>query len=196
MPDFDVNYNVVRVNDGNDSNVNRKHVLEQTSIYPMKFYNTAIPNDLEGFNDPVVLTINPATLTDTGFHRLKEIPSNLMFVRFRVNMWNLRNFRDAVHYYGDREVPIVATFMAYFKESIPDGYKSHYTFRKRTINSYWAINTESWRTVMRYWNDTKWEKWVYSCGKIEGEKGVTACRHCGNCLREYFAAMERIKLNP
>jgi len=39
----------------------------------------------------------------------------------------------------------------------------------------------------------KYNKWVYSCGKIEGEKGTTACRHCGNCLREYFATCERIR---
>jgi len=39
----------------------------------------------------------------------------------------------------------------------------------------------------------KHNKLVSSCGKIEGEKGDTKCRFCGNCLREYFATMERIR---
>ncbi|KKL91472.1 hypothetical protein LCGC14_1894270, partial [marine sediment metagenome] len=33
---------VVRVNDGNDSNINKKEVMEATRKYPMKFYNTSI----------------------------------------------------------------------------------------------------------------------------------------------------------
>jgi phosphate starvation-inducible PhoH-like protein len=35
-------------------------------------------------------------------------------------------------------------------------------------------------------------KWVHSCGKIEGELGDTHCRFCGNCLREYYATTERL----
>jgi len=38
----------------------------------------------------------------------------------------------------------------------------------------------------------KYNKWVYSCGKIEGELGITSCRFCGNCIREYWAALERM----
>ncbi len=192
MPNqLEANGRVVRVNDGNDSNVGYKQWAINTEIYPMKFYNTAIPKNLDKFDAPVVLTVNPGKMTDKDFHRVAS--KNLMFVRARTNMWNLPLIRMIVQYYGDREVPIILTFMAYFNETIPSNFECDYIFRKRTLNSYWAIRTNSWRKVMVYWQNSQYEKWVYSCGKIEGVLGTTACRHCGNCLREYFATMERIK---
>jgi hypothetical protein len=186
----DVNNRVVRVNDGNDSNFRQDFVIACSEIYPMKFYNTSISKNLEKFDAPVVLTINPGKITDTNFHRLNDIPPNLMFVRFRVNMWNLELLDEAIDWYSDNSVPVILTFMAYFKESIPRQWKFAYTFRKRTLNSYWAITTGAWEKIMFIY---RYNKWVYSCGKIEGEKGTTACRHCGNCLREYFATMERTR---
>jgi len=187
----DTKFRVVRVNDGNDSNVNRALVMNSVKNYPMRFYNTAIPKDLEGFDAPVVLTVNPGKDTDNHWVSLNPIPKNLMFIRVRVNVWNLTLTDEVVDYYSRREVPIILTFMAYFVTPIKEGFKQHYLFRKRTLNSYWAISTASWETVM---NRYKYNKWVYCCGKIEGEKGTTACRHCGNCIREYFATMERLKL--
>ena len=187
---------VVRVNDGNDSNVNRKLVIKSTKFlfffkkYKMKFYNTAIPRDLDKFDAPVVLTLNPGEKTDSMIYCVEPIPKNLMFVRFRVNTWNLDLADAAVDYYSKLEVPVILTFMAYFGSEISESHKTNYMFRKRTLNSYWAITTTAWEEIMaRY----KYNKWVYSCGKIEGEKGTTACRHCGNCLREYFATMERLR---
>lgn len=190
MPTIEqVGWRVVRVNDGNDSNVQRELVINETNKYPLKFYNTAIPKDLEGFKyAPVVLTVNPGKMTDTDFHRIDTVPKNLMFVRFRTNMWNLDILDKAVDYYSEREVPIVLTFMAYFEDLPPTKHTKNYIFRRRTLNSYWAITTKAWEEIM---NNYRYNKWVYSCGKIEGEKGITACRHCGNCLREFFATMER-----
>ena len=191
MPSVEMTQNrVVRVNDGNDSNVNRSLVMKDTSRYPMKFYNTAIPKNIDRFDAPVVLTINMGKLTDKECVCLSPIPSNLMFVRVRANTWNTHVIDKAVAYYTLNEVPIVLTFMAYFNLSIPEAHRQNYVFRKRTLNSYWAITTEAWEMIMlRY----KYNIWVYSCGKIEGERGTTACRHCGNCLREYFATMERLR---
>lgn len=183
---------IIRVNDGNDSNNYRKLVVEAVKPYPMKFYNTSMPHLLSSFDAPVVLTLNPGERTDTDFHRVGNCPQ-LMFVRFRVNTWNLPLCKMAVQYYGDRSTPIVLTFMAYFKGRIPDGHQDNYIYRKRTLNSYWAITTKAWREVMKSFEDTPWEKWVYSCGKIEGERGTSACARCGNCVREYFVTMERIK---
>lgn len=180
---------VVRINDGNDSNVGYKSWVADTKKYPMKFYNTAIPENLDKFDAPVVLTVNPGKMTDYDFYQVG--PKNIMFVRARTNTWNLTLVEEIVDYYSSKCIPIVLTFMAYFKETVPNEFKADYIFRKRTLNSYWAITTNAWRRVMKIWQDTKWEKWVYSCGKIEGEKGTTACRHCGNCLREYFAAITR-----
>jgi len=183
---------VVRVNDGNDSNINKKEVMEATRKYPMKFYNTSIPNLLH-FDEPVVLTLNPGKMTDKEWHKLDPIPKNLMFVRIRTNTWNLDTVViPAVKYYTEREVPVVLTFMAYYdtKDKIPFSNEKNYEFRKRTLNSYNAITTKAWEFIM---NLFKYNKYVDSCGKIEGEKGDTHCRFCGNCLKHYFACIERMR---
>ena len=57
IPPEDVGDRIVRVNDGNDSNVNHSLVIESTKCYKHKFYNTAIPQ--LDFDAPVVLTVNP-----------------------------------------------------------------------------------------------------------------------------------------
>jgi len=183
---------IVRVNDGNDSNYRRPQVIERTAKYTDKFFNTSILTDIQGFPGPVVLTINPGRMTDERFHQLPFPPKNLMFVRIRVNTWNLDMVRQAVEYYSRREVPIVLTFMAYHdEESIPAGVpRADYVHRKRTSNEYWAISTDAWRRVMEEFQDNKW---VYSCSKIEGERGTSACSRCGNCIREYFNTKERLR---
>jgi len=188
---------IVRVNDGNDSSVHRQLVMQDTAGYPMRFYNTSIPTHLSEFNAPVVLTLNPKDMTDQNFHMV-EPPPNLMFVRVRVNAWNaLKNtpslIDQVVNYYSIREIPVILTFMAYHHEKdIDPEFRSSYVLRKRTQNSYYAITTAAWEMIMsRY----KFNKWIYSCGKVEGELGVSGCRHCGNCLREYFATMERLRNN-
>jgi len=186
MPDPMSCYNqVIRVNDGNDSNVSRELVLKATQRYPMRFYNTAIPKDLEYFKMPVVLTVNPGEMTDNDFYDIEPIPKNLMFVRFRTNTWNLDLCDKVINYYTSQEIPVILTFMAYHnKKDIKE--IEDYQYRKRTLNSYWAITTSAWLYTMdRYVGN----KYVYSCGR----EGITSqCKFCGNCLREYFATMEKI----
>lgn len=184
---------VVRVNDGNDSNVKRDLVVKATKKYPFRFFNTAIPWELEKFPGPVVLTLNPGKKTDNEFFILDPVPKNLMFVRVRTNTWNLPMVKKAVDYYTKRGVPVVLTFMAYFKTSsvaIPKGHKKDYVFRERTTNPYNAITTAAWRRVMKTFENNIL---VYSCGRIEGELGSTKCARCGNCLREYFVTLERLE---
>ena len=115
-----------------------------------------------------------------------------MFVRIRTNTWNLESVvKPATEFYTNQQVPVVLTFMAYYDEkSIPETHKEEYMFRKRTLNSYSAITTKAWEEIMA---NFKYNIYVYSCGKIEGEKGKTSCERCGNCLREYFATEERIR---
>lgn len=183
---------IVRVNDGNDSNNQRKLVIERTKIYKRRLYNTSDMEDLEGFEAPIILTVNPADMTDVDAYLLNYIPKNLMFVRIRVNTWNLDLVDRAVEHYSARQVPIVLTFMAYYETPIPKGHEKNYAFRKRTLNNYWAITRSAWEKIMAHYERNFL---VYSCGQ-EGEKekgGATGCRHCGNCLREYFATMERMK---
>jgi hypothetical protein len=185
--------------------------MERVKYYPRVFYNTAIPKTLEMFNAPITLTLNPGKMTDGGWHRIDTIPKNLMMVRIRTNTWNLDIVDKAVDYYTKNEIPVILTFMAYYDEkSIPEGsgpiaymqtnetgvysrahryHRDHYINRKRTLNNYFAISTAAWRKVMERYQDNPL---VYSCGK-EGEKGKTGCKYCGNCLREYFATMERMR---
>lgn len=178
---------VIRVNDGNDSNNNPESVMAAVSQYPWRFYNTSISRELEKFDAPVVFTVNPELMTDCAAVLLNPIPSNLMFVRARTNTWNFDIVDTVVKYYSEHEIPIILTFMAYYTESVPAGYEADYTYRQRTLNSYWVITPEAWNRVMaRYAGN----KWVYACGK---DANTFACSRCGNCLREYFATMQRMK---
>lgn len=184
---------IVRVNDGNDSSYPFAKVIHAMREYPQKFYNTSSPHVLDRFNAPVVLTVNPGEMTDSDYHEVDPIPINLMFVRVRVNTWNISMTRNIVKYYTSHNIPVVLTFMAYYsKKSIPNhsGYITDYIFRKRTLNSYYAITSKSWSKIM---DEFKWNNLVYSCGHIEGEKGNTKCKYCGNCLREYFACIQRMR---
>jgi len=194
---------IIRVNDGNDSNIEREKVIAATDCYPDRFFNTAIPRF--DFPGPVVLTINSGHLgTDERFYSLDDCgqinpPPNLMFVRVLVNTWNANLVARAVRYWADWEVPVVLTFMAYHKkprridQNAKVWYANEigYVERKRTSNTYWAITTKTWREIMARFQDNKL---VYSCGRIEGEKGDTHCRFCGNCLREYYATKIRMGL--
>ena len=172
MPSLEqVGDKVVRVNDGNDSNNRAGFVRFETKHYKRRFFNTSIAVDLEMFKDPVVLTVNPHVMTNKSFYDLEEIPENLMFVRARVNTWNLKIIDQIVEYYTENEIPVVLTFMAYFKsDKFEVKSTTDYMFRKRTLNSYWAITTKAWRTIMkRYENNNL----VYSCGRA-GDFGGTA----------------------
>jgi len=181
---------IVRVNDGNDSTNDIDMVLEKTEKYPRKFYNTCHATWTDGFISPFVLTANPGGMTDLSFHTLTTIPKTLMFVRFRTNTWNLDLADKAVKYYTEQGVPVVLTFMAYRQaQAIRDGHANNYELRKRTLNVYWAICHYKWRKIMFSYRANPL---VYSCG-TEGLFGSSLCKHCGNCLREYFATMERMK---
>jgi len=187
MPDIhQTKGRIVRVNDGNDSNVDREAVIRATDRFPMRFFNTSIPKDLSGFPDPVVLTLNPSSMTDESFHRIETPPENLMFVRFRTNSWNLPLLQDAVRWYSEIEVPLVITFMAYYDiSSIPEKHIEHYEFKKRTLNSYYVPKESVWREVSSLFNNNRY---VYTCGK---DSTTHSCSRCGNCIREFFNAKER-----
>lgn len=181
---------VVRVNDGNDSNLQRVVVLKSTEHYTDKFYNTAINSGLDVFKSPVVLTVNPAKYTDTHFNRATEpVPANLMYVRFRANVWNISLLEEAVEYYCNRNLtPLVITYMAYHDlEDIPEEYQRFYELKKRTLNEYYAINQAGWDYVYHRFQNNRL---VYTCGK---DPNTHACSRCGNCIREYYNTKERIR---
>lgn len=177
---------IVRLNDGNDSNNQRELVEEIAKCYDNYFFNTSIPKDLEQFSRPVVLTINPGDITDTGFHKLDKIPNNLMFVRIRTNTWNLWNVvSPAIAYYTSQNITCVLTFMAYYETIIPDEHKNFYEWKKRTTNSYWCLKQNKNEEILEYY---KSNPYVDSCTK----KGQYACKFCGVCLRTYFATKEKL----
>ncbi len=177
---------VVRMNDGNDSNVSRSEVQEVSKRYENVFFNTSMVQGLNDYPGPVVLTVNPGDSTDTSFPDLFPVPKNLMFVRFRVNMWNLDLLDSAVAHYTSQRTPVVVTFMAYFTSSVREGFEHYYTYRKRTMNSYWVITPNGWDEVMERYKDNPL---VYTCGK---DANTFPCKHCGNCLREYYATKVRM----
>jgi hypothetical protein len=183
MPES-LDWYVYRINDGNDSNNQRELVIDSTQQYKKKFFNTSIPHKLYEFASPVVLTINPSKMTDESFHEV-EYSKNLMFVRFRLNTWNTDLFLDAVRYYSEIEIPVVATFMAYYFSEFLGGHEEYYEFKKRTLNSYWVIKDNHFERLM---DPHRSNPYVFSCGKTAN---IHACRFCGNCLREYYATTHR-----
>jgi hypothetical protein len=191
VPDLeDCFLNVIRVNDGNDSDIDRELVIETAAPFPLHFFNVSDFGDIDysKFPGPVVATMNPGKATDILATLISPIPRNLMMVRVRTNTWNLHIVDLVVQWYTEKKVPVILTFMAYHDRPPKAG--ADYVERKRTSNSYWAITTAAWREIMRRYEDNLY---VYSCGKIEGERGSTKCERCGNCLREFFATKERMR---
>jgi len=177
---------IVRFNDGNDSNHQRTLVEKTAKQYDDYFFNTSIPYKLEEFSAPVVLTINPGTMTDKDYYELEEIPENLMFVRIRVNPANLgKVVVPAISYYSSREIPVILTFMAYYTVLIEEKYQDCYTWKKRTTNSYWALKDERIEKIMELF---KFNPYVYQCGY----KNTYSCKFCGHCIREYYNCKERL----
>lgn len=177
---------IVRMNDGNDSNNDRELVEKTAREFDYYFFNTASPEKLEEYSGPVVLTLNPGLVTDYSFHKVEVIPSNLMFVRVRVNAWNWNNIANpAVFYYTSRGVPVALTFMAYYTEIVPEEYKDLYEWKQRTLNSYWVLTKTAREKLELLFKDNPL---VYSCGY----KGQYGCQLCGNCIREYYATLERM----
>ncbi len=181
---------VVRINDGNDSNIDRENVEKVASQFKDCFFNTSSIENLEGYSRPVVLTINPGDMTDRDYHVLYNIPKNLMFVRIRVNLWNYgRVVIPAVDFYTRvLGIKVVLTYMVYYIEKFPNFYEDQYEWKVRTLNSYWVIKDDARRRAENF--HFKDVPLVYTCGY----KGTHPCKNCGNCLREYYATKERMKL--
>ena len=193
IPYYDVQeHQVVRVNDGNDSNNDWNTVVHGTSWFYHRFFNTSVPK--LDFPAPVVLTLNPADKTDKDFHVLQYVPANLMFLRWRANLWNIAQLKDAITFYTGqqhaelrRRVPIVVTWMCYSDEnSIPGSYRHGYEWRTHVSNPYWQVRPSEWDAVMLLFRDNPY---VYSCGT----PWSSLCSRCGNCLREWHATMERME---
>lgn len=178
---------VVRMNDGNDSSFEFDIVVAAAGKYKDAFYNTSQVALLDKFPGPVVLTVNPASRTDGTPKLLDVAPPNLMFVRFRTNAWNLDNLRYTAQHYNALGVTVIVTFLAYYTEPVPQDYSFFYSKRKRTTNIYKVIRPRSRSRIMLEYSSNDL---VRSCGS---NPTSFACKHCGNCLREYYATKERLR---
>ena len=175
---------VVRMNPGHDSHLQKDLVIKTALQYEHFFFNTSFP-DLD-FPGPVMVTVNPAAMTDKDYHRL-DIKPNLMFVRVRSNLWNLNVIEAVCRYYTPKDVSVGITWMRYNDwRDIPDEFIRFYEHRKHVLNEYWSIfKQKAWEIVLGLQN--KYPK-VYMCGTHYS----SLCKDCGHCLREYFATKERM----
>lgn len=177
---------VVRINDGNDSSVDRKKVERVARRFDNFFFNTRNPDGLQDYPGPVVFTANGGAMTDKNFYKLDRIPRNLMFVRIRTNAWNRDVLREAVRYYTSRNVPIVITYKAYYTKQIADEFFYHYIWEKRVKNSYFVLSQTARREIEAEFRDNPF---VYTCMY----KNSHYCIRCGNCMREFWNTMERLR---
>lgn len=182
---------IMRVNSGHDSNFQKKLVVEKTSIYPERFFNTSIPNF--DFPGPVVFTANREE--EESCNVQEEIPDNLMFVRLRVSNTNLSLIDKAVKSWTNKGVQVVLTFMAYYTdEPIKNGvefYLSHpecYVYKVRHINSYYCATDEFMEYVLKREKEIG-GRLVSMCADI----GSYYCRTCKNCETYYWQAKKRIR---
>jgi hypothetical protein len=165
---------IVRVNSGHDSNIQKELVLEKTRHFPNRFYNTSIPN-LDFENAPVVLTVNPEE--DTSWVAM-EWPDNLMYVRFRLNMWNVDIAKKVIRHYTELNIPVVLTFMRYYHRKFvvePD----YYERRMHISHEYWSIKESTWFWIM---SDIGRHGLVYPCGTPQSPY----CRDCSVCETLYW----------
>jgi len=185
MPSLEeVGDKIVRVNSGNDSNSQKELVLEKTEQYRLKFFNTSVPNF--DFPDPVVFTCNGGKKGELKL--VEDPPWNLMFVRVRVNSWDMETIDRAVeHYWNTHGVPVVLTFMRYYNgDLIPEEAKNDYEWRKSIVNDYFCLKQEALLRIMSRYKG----KGVRMCGTPVSSN----CVDCRNCelfyQKKLFDAME------
>jgi hypothetical protein len=187
----EVGDDIVRMNCGNDSNINRKLVVETAKRYKNFFFNTSVRGKLD-FSGPVVLTANPREEEQAWLPSFAdEVPRNLMFIRLRVSSTNLSYIDEAVRWWTSDGIPAVLTFMSYYDHEpvVPEQWKiavgQCYEWRVRHINSYWCPTKDFMRYVLKRYQDNRL---VSMCGSID----LGYCRACRNCETYYHQAKKRM----
>ncbi len=173
---------IVRFNSGNDSNNQRDLVIKVSEQFDDFFFNTSIPKF--DFPGPVVFTCNSEQTNEMAV--IVKAPVNLMFVRFRINTWNLKLAESAIAAYERQKVPIILTFMRYKNgERIPKEYLNDYEKKKNVTNPYFMIKKQKRQEVLdsfikRFYG-------VLQCGTYES----AYCKDCGNCERFYYITLKK-----
>ena len=186
----EVGMDIVRMNSGHDSNIEKELVLETAKQYPHVFFNTSLPN--LDFPGPVVLTINGdetchmAPITPDCFVQ-KEL-ENLMFVRIRASANNFYHMEKVFLEWIGFGIPVILTFMAYYdEEEVPD--PKWYEYKKRHINSYWCPTRELKVKLYTQYQEAANNEYgpmgmglVKMCGTLDSNW----CRDCGLCEKYYW----------
>ena len=170
----EVGNGIVRVNSGNDSNINRDYVIKSTERYPKRFFNTSIP--IFNFPAPVVFTAN--SREEDYFHSPHQLKNldNLMFIRLRVSSTNIPLIIQAIKEWKDCNIPIVLTFMRYYDDK--EFSKQHsecYEYRKSILNYYWCPTSDfmiTFTNLMKLFDPN-----IRICNGY--------CHDCGNCKHFY-----------
>ncbi len=221
-----VGNDLVRLNCGHDSNIQREVVIETALKYKRFFFNTSLPR--LDFPGPVVFTANgkeeerawaPYSI---GGCKVKKMPTdqeqyydNLMFVRLRTSPTNLEFVSDAVTEWSCAGITSVLTFMAYYDQDppgtrrvgdqcmwiIPDPIGQEPSPNAKEIVAYtWKV-----RHINSYFCPTKeFMLWVLQYMKIVGGKLCTMCstpdsyycKDCRNCETYYIQAMKHLAEKP
>ena len=188
MPSLEeVQGKVVRVNSGHDSNLQFGLVMEKTTGYLHKFYNTSLP--LLRFKAPTVLTINGRD-TDRTFYYPTQVKGNLrelMFVRFRVNTWNLKLCDAAVRNWCSLGIPLVLTDMRYYNEKAVKN-PEDYQWKKHILNSYYCLKPERLDMILRRYANAPLVFW---CGNPFSRS--TFCEQCRICELLYYKTKRRME---
>jgi len=183
---------IVRMNCGNDSNVERELVIATARQYQHAFFNTSFP-PLD-FPGPVVWTANPnEENVCSSFNLDRPVRRNLMFVRLRVSGTNLPQIDRGVKGITNCQVPVVLTFMSYYSQvpvvdEVEVGLPAAecYVWKVRHINPYWCPTPAFMRKVLERYNDNRL---VSMCGSID----TPYCRACRNCESYYWQTIKRMK---
>ena len=175
---------IVRVNSGNDSNLERDTVLAATEPYRHKFYNTSIPRF--DFPAPVVFTCNGRGPLYVA------CPPNVMAVRIRCNTWDLDEQFGLAEHYIEQGVPVVMTFMRYYTREPEEAQR--YFWRKHLVNDYWcpkpdAVVETMGDLIVRLGQAGLDRRTVRMCGK----PWSSLCVECDNCETLYWACLRRME---
>ena len=177
---------IVRFNSGHDSNLEKRLVLETAKNFDDFFFNTSLPRF--DFPGPVVFTCNSKE-TNKNAIVLSNVSKNLMFVRFRVNSWNLDLAENVIKNYERKNVPVVLTFMRYYsKNRIPKEFRKDYKLKKSIIHNYLMIKKQKREEIVAFFKE-KYNN-IFQCGSYES----SFCRDCGNCKKFYFTTKSLLSL--
>jgi hypothetical protein len=195
VPDpADVGDDIVRMDDGHDSNLQRELVVQTAAQYKNVFYNTSIAR--LNFDAPVVLTANPREeQSDTwAWPDAVGYPINLMAVRIRLTPANVSDTTRLLMEWTDRGVAVLVSHMRYYTQDAlfdmlvgaPTVSSADYDFHKHVLNDCWQPNAGLQQRLGT----------AIGLGRRHGAYlcGDKPCKDCRQCESLYWLARRRMEL--